>query len=225
MKLSDINEKDKKTEPTYLYTKEEFEKYDKFIINEFGNYTEVMHEIVSPDIHLDVLIIPPSKTENYYKLITMGMGAYKMNVPKKLRKYNLERAELVLYLPPTWNIKSDKKEDYWPIGTLKTIARLPILENSWLGFGHTVSSDSKNASYASNTKFCSMLLLSALNKEYNKVILDLNNKKIINFYQLFPLYEEELKYKLKTSTQDFLNLIDDKDITPVIDINRKNYCI
>ena len=226
MKLFDIlNKKDKKTEPTYFYTKEELEKYDKFIINEFGNYTEVMHEIVSPDIHLDVLIIPPSETENYYKLITMGMGAYKMNVPKKLKKYNLERAELVLYLPPTWNIKSDKKEDYWPIETLKTIARLPILENSWLGFGHTISSDAKNSSYASNTKFCSMLLLSALNKEYNKVTLDLNNKKIINFYQLFPLYEEELEYKLKTSTQDFLNLIDDKDITPVIDINRKNYCI
>ena len=45
------------------------------------NMNRLFHEIVSPDIHLDIIIVPPTEKNNYYKLITMGMGAYGMNVP------------------------------------------------------------------------------------------------------------------------------------------------
>ena len=31
---------------------------------------------------------------------TMGMGAHRMNVPKELAEYKLERAELAIALPP-----------------------------------------------------------------------------------------------------------------------------
>ena len=34
----------------------------------------------------------------YYTLVTMGMGAHRMNVPKELAEYKLERAELALSL-------------------------------------------------------------------------------------------------------------------------------
>ena len=96
----------------YLYTEKELDQYEEFIEEQFGEYKEVFHEIVSPDIHLDIIIVPPTEKNNYYKLITMGMGAYKMKIPKELKKYELERAELVLYLPPTWEIKSEKEEYY-----------------------------------------------------------------------------------------------------------------
>lgn len=148
-----------------------------------------------------------------------------MNVPNELKKYELERAELVLYLPPTWNIKSNKEEDYWPIRQLKVLARLPIQCDTWLGHGHTVSSNQENAPYADTTKFCSMMLLTALNKDYEK--LDLRIPKIgkINFYQLFPLYREELEYKKSHDVNFLLDLFDDDDIMPIINIDRKNYGI
>lgn len=212
-------------ESMYLYSEEELDQYDQYIMEQFGEYKEVFHEIVSPDIHLDIIIIPPTEDNNYYKLITMGMGAYKMNVPPELKQYELERAELVLYLPPTWNIKSDKEEDYWPIRQLKVLARLPIQCNTWLGYGHTVSSDAENSAYADNTKFCSMMLLSAVNKNYEKLDLRINTIGKINFYQLFPLYEEELEYKRNNDANALLDLFDDDDIMPVVNINRKNYGI
>lgn len=90
----------------YLYSEKDLEEYEKYIKDNWGEYYEVFHEILSPDIHLDVIIVPPTKNNNYYKLITMGMGAYKMNVPENLKQYELERAELVMYLPTTWNVKS-----------------------------------------------------------------------------------------------------------------------
>lgn len=208
----------------YLYELKEIEQYEKFITDNYGKFDKVFHEVLSPDIHLDVIIIPPTEEDDYYKLITMGMAPYKMNVPDNLKDYELERAELVLYLPKDWNIESNKEEDYWPIRQLKSIARLPINCNTWLGLGHTISSDEENTEYASNTKFCSMLLLNALNKNYEKPTLKMERLGKINFYQLFPLYEEELKYKLENGMDKLCDLFTEEDIMPIVNIKRKNYC-
>ena len=72
----------------------------------FGNYKNVFHEIASPDIHLDVCIVEPTEEDPYYKLVTMGAGAYKMAIPEKWQKYQLDYAEYVIYLPKDWNINS-----------------------------------------------------------------------------------------------------------------------
>lgn len=223
MGLLDIFKKKLILEKTmYLYTEEELDKYQKFIKEQFGDYEEVIHEIVSPDIHLDIIVIPPTKENNYYKLITMGMGAYKMNVPKELKKHKLERAELALFLPPNWNIKSKKEEDYWPIRQLKTLARLPIQSKSWLGYGHTVSSDSKNTPYASNTEFCSMLILAALNKNNKYVDMNFGNNEKINFYQLYPIYKEELMFIHQSGLNAFP--IFDNTLMP-LNMKRNNNCV
>ncbi len=208
----------------YLYTEEDLDQYEKYIAENFGEYKEVFHEIASPDIHLDIIIVPPTEENPYYKLITMGMGAYQMNVPDNLRQYELERAELILYLPPDWDIRSGKEQDYWPIRYLKVLARLPLQYDTWLGYGHTVSSDENNTPYADNTGFCSMMLLSGVNNQYQRLDLRLKDKGKINFYQLFPLYQEELEYKFEHDAETLLDLFDDDDIMPVININRKNYC-
>lgn len=207
----------------YLYSENELDQYEKYIMEQFGEYKEVFHEIASPDIHLDIIIIPPTEDNNYYKLITMGMGAYKMNVPDTLSQYELERAELILYLPPTWNIKSNKEEDYWPIRQLKVAARVPIQCDTWLGYGHTISSDQENTPFAANTEFCSMLLLNGVNQHWEKLSLRIKDIGKINFYQLFPLYREELEYKQKNDVNALLDLFDDDDILPVINNDRKNY--
>lgn len=226
MKLFDVfKKKDVANGRRYLYTEEEVEQYEKYIMEQFGEYEEVLHEIVSPDIHLDIIVVPPTEKNNYYKLITMGMGAYKMNIPRELKEDELERAELVLFLPPTWNIKSEKEEDFWPIRQLKILARLPIQCDTWLGYGHTVSSDQENTPYASNTKFCSMMLVNALNQDYENLDFRMSSKGKINFYQLFPLYKEELDYKQRNGANVLLDLFDEEDIMPIVNMNRKNYCI
>lgn len=70
----------------------------------FGKSKNVFHEIASPDIHVDIYIIEPTRKRNYYTLITGGMGAHQMNVPQELAEYKLERAELVIYLPADWDV-------------------------------------------------------------------------------------------------------------------------
>lgn len=214
-----------KEKPIYLYTQEEGTEYEKYIKENIGEFDKVYHELYSPDIHVDILIIPPTEKQNYYKLVTMGMGAYKMNVPEIIKDKGYDRAELVMYLPPDWNLKFKKEEDGWVIRQLKLIARTAIEENSWVGFGHTFSGDAEaTIPFANNTKLSSTVLLYALDKEYEQLHFHLPNKDIINFYQVFPLYKEELEYKQKHGTEALMKLFDDEDIIPIVNINRKNYC-
>ena len=111
---------------------------EQHIKNTFGEFENVFHELVSPDIHVDICVVPPSEERDYYTLVTMGMGAHRMNVPEELAEYKLERAELAIALPPDWKLDEESLKDerwYWPIGLLKVLARLPISGDTWLGFG------------------------------------------------------------------------------------------
>ena len=47
-------------------------------------------------------------------------------------------------------------------------------------------------------QFCSMMLVDVYDKEGHDLDLRMKTKGKINFYQLFPLYQEELEFKTKT---------------------------
>ena len=55
-------------EEMYFYTEQEINEYECYIQENFGGYKEVLHEIVSPDIHLDIIVIEPNEKSNYYSL-------------------------------------------------------------------------------------------------------------------------------------------------------------
>ena len=216
----------RKSGPVYLYKNSELEKIESFIENEYGHFDEVIHEIVSPDIHLDIAIVPPNEYQPYYKLVTMGAGAYKMNVPRELKSYKLEYAEYVIFLPKEWDIKSDKEEYYWAIRQLKNIARLPINTDSWLAYGHTITANEDYSPVAENTEFNSFVLINSINKN-NEIVnpLKIGLFKQINFYQMFPLYREEVDYKMENSLEELINKFSDEDLDSVVNINRINNCL
>ncbi len=223
MSIFDLFRKKESDVSSLLYTEEELEQYENYLTSQFGECSEVFHELVSLDIHLDVLIFPPTEKDNYYKLVTMGMGAYKMKLPRKLSHLGLERAELIICLPPDWNIKSSDNKDYWPIGTMKSIARVPINYNTWVGRGHTISSDKKNTPYADNTKLCVSLLLDPADLNLKPMDFRLSNGEKINFYQLFPIYEGELFYTMTNGVDELLESFDSETLSPALNINRKEY--
>ena len=39
----------------------------------------------------------------------------------------------------------------------------------------------------------------------------------------FPLYQEELEFKQKHNAETLLNLFDDEDLIPIVNIHRRNY--
>ena len=205
MKADAIWSSRKNSEPE-VYSEDEMSAIEQHIKNTFGEFENVFHELVSPDIHVDICLVPPSEERDYYTLVTMGMGAHRMNVPEELAEYKLERAELAIALPPDWKLDEESLKDerwYWPIGLLKVLARLPISGDTWLGWGHTMD---KQSPFAESTELCAAILVGPQDVVWNGgEVCTLPSGEEVNFYQVIPLYRDELDYKLEHDADALLD--------------------
>ena len=201
------------------YTADEMNAVERHIERHFGKFDNVFHELISPDIHVDICVVAPTPERDYYSLVTMGMGAHRMNVPGELAEYKLERAELAIALPSDWKVSPEAFEDeknYWPVRLLKSLARLPIDADTWLGWGHTTDNQ---VPYAENTDLCAAMLVGSQMGEESGVCT-LPNGEEVNFYQVIPLYRDEMEYKLETDSNELLAKME--DVSFVVDINRRS---
>ena len=195
----------------FLYSTEEVEEVSKFISKRFGNYDMVMGEKSSEGPRIDIAIIEPTKKRNYYTLCTIGLGAYMMNVDEENAPLAQDRIELLIYLPADWPISSEKFADennYWPVRLLKSIARIPYYENSFLTFGHTIS-NSEEATYAANTDKVGAILLSPIPDPLEPVICSLSSDKEIEFLQVFPVTKDEMSYRKTYDSNTLIARLED----------------
>lgn len=202
-----------------MYEEEEIDAVEAHISRYFGTYPHVFHELISPDIHVDIAVVEPTQAHPYYTLVTMGMGAHRMHVPEELKEEKLERAELLVCLPPDWKVQDNAEKWYWPLRWLKILARLPGQEDSWLGWGHTVTN---GGPFAKNTKLSGMMLVSPVLFDEEAATCPLPNGDAVQFYQLLPIYDEEMQYKLDNEAETLLEKMDDSML--IVDVKRKNVC-
>ena len=211
-----------------LYTEDEMNAVESHISSHFGEYKSVLHEIVSPDIHVDICMIEPTAERNYHTLVTMGMGAHRMKVPKDLRKSKVDRAEVLITLPPDWKLpigdlevsgEGGDEKWYWPLRWLKILARLPGEQDTWLGYGHTVPSGEP---FAENTDLCGVLITMPYYFGNEAAVCTFPDGTEINFYQVVPLYDNEMNFKIENGAEALEDLFPD-DFDMVVDVDRKNF--
>ena len=198
-----------------IYTEEEMDAVQRHIETYYGTLETVWHELISPDIHVDICVIPPTQEKDYYTLITMGMGAHRMDVPTELKDKKLARAELALALPSDWKVGEGDEKWYWPVRLLKVLARLPGLCDTWLGWGHTVDNQEP---FAENTDLCAAFLIAPQRVEDGGEVCALPGGEEVNFYQVIPLYRSEMEYKVDHGADALLDKLADTSF--VIDPHR-----
>ncbi|MCL2106704.1 MAG: DUF2185 domain-containing protein [Oscillospiraceae bacterium] len=214
------------TQCRYIYSPEEQRAVEDAIAARFGSIDYVLREIISPEIRIDLCIAAPREDQPYYTIITRGMGARGMRPPEDSPENMPEdfcaRAELVVMLPPAWEPQSREECWYWPLRWLKLLARLPAAEDSWLGANHTVPNGEP---FCENTDYSAILLLDAYIPESRALApaACLPNGEALRFYQLFPLYEEELRYKLEHGAAALLRRFGGT-LSPVLDPARPSVC-
>lgn len=201
-----------------LYTQEELAAVEAHVARYFGPYDNVFHEIVSLDIHLDVLIMKPTAERDHYILMTQGMGAHRMTMPQGMEDASLDRAELMICLPAHWQIDGQEERWYWPIRWLKILGRLPLEHDTWLGWGHTIPTGEP----IEGTPFTCMLLLGPQDREEGAGVCDLPDGSQVHFYQIVPLYEQEMQFKLDNGTEALLERM--ADVDHAVDPDRPNAC-
>ena len=195
------------------YTSQQLTALTQAIEARFGAITHVLREAGSPEL----CVIPG---EGGTTLVTRGMGARAMPVPEG----ECPRAELVVHLPAGWDIHSPAERAHWPLRWLRLLANLPFEENTWLGWGHTVPA---GGPLAPNTACDTLLLLDAFVPPSfsggTPCEITLPGGEALALYQLFPLYPEELAFKLKHGAQALVErLMEAKLLRPRLDPAREN---
>ena len=192
---------------------------EQHIKNTFGEFENVFHELVSPDIHVDICVVPPSDERDYYTLVRWawvltdecagGAGGIQAGAG---------RAGIAL--PPDWKLDGESMEEerwYWPIGLLKVLARLPIASDTWLGWGHTMD---KQSPFAAGTKLQAAILTGPQGVEKGGEVCALPGGEEVNFYQVIPLYQDEMEYKMEHDADALLEKME--GISFVVDPTRRN---
>ena len=184
---------------------EKVEIYE-FIKANFGEGSYRLHEKDSKYGSIDILVILPDEGRNYYTLCTFGIGAHRMDVPEEKRcGWGIaEHVELLIYIPADWDFSKEgmqEERNLWPINLLNDFARLPIINDDWMSWGHSFSYES-GEKFASDVPYLSAVLLSPQPDVYEEVTCPLSTGKSVDFYQVFPITHSEMEYKLKCEEDD-----------------------
>jgi hypothetical protein len=212
--------------------KSHLEEISNHVEKYIGNIESVFHEIVSSIVHIDILYIKPSDKYPFHILVTSGMSDKPMIVPKGAEGHQF--AELVVLLPKSWPLEFENnkvfvdeidEENYWPIRWLKILAYLPHKYYSWIGWGHTIPNGENASPFAENTKLGCILVMPSLTMPNDFFKLRTQDEMTIEFFCMYPLYKEEMDYKLKNGIDKLLDKFDKYAIKDIIELDRPNTCI
>lgn len=181
---------------------------------------------MTDELSIDILFVGPTPNRNWYTLITSGMSELPMTVPPGAEDY--QHAELMISLPATWKLSDEAMKDernFWPLGTLKGMARFPHRYTTGLYRGHTVANGNPAKPYAANVPFQSLLIWPPTVVDPAQFAnLTLPNGKKLQFYNLIPLYKEELDFALKNGSDALIPKLNKAGISDVVNLSRKNSC-
>jgi hypothetical protein len=179
---------------------------------------EVLHEAVSPAVHLDLLVSPATE-EIPLVVTTCGMAEKPMQVPEELA--DEAYAELCILLPHDWPLSHEAWEDernWWPLRLLKTLARMPHEYGTWLWEGHTVPNGDPLEPYAEGTELCAALVMAPAGLPEEFWTLPHPRGGTINVRMVVPLHADELQLKLDEGTDALYDRFVQSDFfEPIVD--------
>lgn len=204
---------------TLIYRDEDFDLLDEHVATGFGVFETVFYEVIEDDIRMDIAVVAPTVDQNYYTLVTMGLGAWLMDVPKEMSEFGLWRAELVVCLPPDWKINDGDDRWHWPITWMKKTARHIIEKNDWVSWGKILVSDEP---FVPEHNFNGTLFVYPEEFTDETSACELKDGTFVNFYQMIPLYKTETTFCQENGASALLAKIDEQSLS-IIDVERFNY--
>ncbi len=184
----------------------------------------VFHETETDIVHTDIFWIKPNfEYRPYSILLTCGLSFEPMKVPDET--YD-KFAEVAMLLPKEWELENGAwKEEIngWPINHLRTIAKIPYTNESWIGYGHTITYDTNKLKSFPGTQFNSSVLLSSftLPEKFTRIA---HGDRTIRVYSSIPLYPEELNFKLKNDANTLVDKFIQFEIEEILNPARINTC-
>ena len=179
------------------------------------------------DSPVDLLWLRPSANRPYHTLVTLGLSDRPMDIPDDVANKNAaERAELMIMLPPEWNISPDNlksEQGYWPIAWLTMLADFARAPGNWLGTGY-VFPNGEPMSEIADTPFSGILVLPPfVSHAHEACVFHSRDGTRLNLYALIPLYPGEIELKTAQGLDVLLERFDESGInSEVVNIHRKD---
>ncbi len=189
-----------------------------------GRIATTLHELHSHYVHVDVHVVAPGPSRDFYTLVTSGMSAAPMRAQVG-EESALVYAELMLCLPPDWPIDlcngkmlTRDATVVWPIELLVELARMPHEFDTWLAAGHTVSLERERVGF---TRFRSALMLppAAEPPAFWKlpVVATGSPEREVNFLSVLLLDARETRFKLEHGLEELLVRLQDAQVSDLLE--------
>ncbi len=204
-----------------------YDDHPELIGNHLGRFfkegqTTVFHEMLSLDFHLDVYFINDPERE-YNILLTSGMSLLEMTVPDAVEDKAAHRfAELMMIVPKSIEFGSTitgEGGNDWIINLLKETARFPHHYDTWLSTGHTLQATEDMEPYDESTEYTGVVILPSVTFEEDFTTIASEHGPI-HIYSVFPLYRDELEYKIANGYNALLDRLIEKDAREIFDYKR-----
>jgi hypothetical protein len=151
-------------------------------------------------------------------LATVGMSDRAMSVPRGCEEGRY--AELTIRLPADWSLSLDGHD--WPVEWLFRIADHVRDQGTWVGDGHVISNGEPPEPIAPGTALCCFLLLQ---DPGDLGRLTGTSARVVNFYDVIPLYREERDLRETSGTVRLLELFEKYGVRRTVDILRTNVAV
>lgn len=210
----------KKTE-RFVYTEEQKKLITQHIEKHFGTPEGYLHKKDEGALDIDISIIPPNRKKSYVTLVTTGMGAHVMRAVGDSSEEYSGRCELVICMPPGWRFREDDDDENdtsWPVHLLDIMAEFSAEETTWLSWGHCID---YGENFEKQTGFRGVLMIMAMfGKEAWEC--DIGQDENVDFYQVIPLFESEMRFRERNGSPALLNKMDE-NIIRIADCDRMKY--
>lgn len=183
-----------------------------YVTSQLGRIDGMIPSFAEKCQEVNIAVIPPQEGQDYYTLVTIGMGACRLRTPKGLPN----RLELAIRLPADWELENDRERWFWPVRWLQVLARMPMRQNTWFTHGHTMDA---NRFLLGEEGFRGFALHSA-----GKCPLKLGKKDTLEILYLLPVYEGELEFARAVGTDKLFERLGHEICLGSVDMQRKNTC-
>ncbi|UKN00497.1 suppressor of fused domain protein [Paracrocinitomix mangrovi] len=173
---------------------------------------ELIHQ--NPEYNIDIYKCK-ANDNSHQLLITNGMSVYEQNVNEA--NADLQHIELYMWLPEYLNLENNN----WPIHWLNRIAQLPQKNNTWFGDGDTIPAG--NPPQEIDERLATNHFIVSRPKHLHEIYQDADlSAKGYKLLAVFPLFQDEVNYKLKNSHTLLYKKLKKNNLDERIDIFRQS---
>ena len=149
---------------------------------------------------INCLLIPPDDHNDFYKIVSAGIGAYRGL--DKSHSNIVHRIEMAAFLPSSLTIDEIENNYSWIAKIMRQFGEMIQLEGSWLDAGHTVAyGDVLDSTVNYNGVIFNDVFVDTPERE--KCFLPCGEE--VHFLRFIPLYEGEMIFKIEFGYPALLN--------------------